>query len=112
MSSNKSLRRYTDIPALIYLLRNRSITLLDPRSWEDSNDSYYLHLYKKKRGLQSLLTLCFTQGPETYHLWRVFASGPSGVCIQFNRSKLFSAFDNYGTITSRRVHYLTLDAEK
>jgi hypothetical protein len=33
------LRRYTDIPALVYLLAERKITLVDPQSWDDANDS-------------------------------------------------------------------------
>jgi len=36
------LRRYTNIPALLYLLRERKITLLDPASWDDKNDFYFL----------------------------------------------------------------------
>ena len=49
MSSKKYLRRYTDLTALIYLLRNGKITLLDPETWDDSNDSHYLAVYKKRR---------------------------------------------------------------
>jgi hypothetical protein len=45
--SGDYLRRYTDLTALIYLLRKRKLTLLDPSSWDDSNDSYYLTLYKE-----------------------------------------------------------------
>ncbi len=52
--SGKYLRRYTDIPALIYLLSERKITLLDPQSWDDSNDSYYLSLYREKKNLKSV----------------------------------------------------------
>jgi hypothetical protein len=51
--SSAYLRRYTDLTALIYLLRKRRLTLLDPSSWDDSNDSYYLTLYKEKRKLNS-----------------------------------------------------------
>ncbi|HNC85208.1 MAG TPA: hypothetical protein PK999_19310, partial [Nitrospira sp.] len=67
--SNASLRRYTDIPALTYLLTKQKITLLDPKSWDDSNDSHYLSLYKQRNKLKSLLALCFTQADETYHHW-------------------------------------------
>jgi len=44
------LRRYTDIPALIYLLRQRKITLLNPGTWEDKNDTHYLSIYKRRKG--------------------------------------------------------------
>jgi Family of unknown function (DUF6152) len=43
--SKNYLRRYTDIPALISLLSERKITLLDPASWDDKNDSRFLALY-------------------------------------------------------------------
>jgi len=41
-----TLRRYTDLPELLYMLRNKKITLLNPANWDDRNDSHYLHLYK------------------------------------------------------------------
>jgi hypothetical protein len=40
----KFVRRYTDIPALIHLLTEKQITLLDPDTWDDKNDSYFLRL--------------------------------------------------------------------
>jgi hypothetical protein len=43
--SEDYLRRYTDLTALIYLLHKRKITLLDPASWDDKNDSFYLSKY-------------------------------------------------------------------
>ena len=70
-SSAPVLRRYTDLPALLYLLRTRSITLLDPSSWDDKNDSYYLEKYKEKKSLQTVLALCLSTAEETYHHWRV-----------------------------------------
>jgi hypothetical protein len=84
--STNYLRRYTDIPALISVLSERKITLLDPASWDDKNDSRFLALYKDKEKLQSVLALCFTQTDEMYHHWRVFANGSAGVCIRFDRS--------------------------
>jgi hypothetical protein len=85
------LRRYTDIPALVYLLREQQVTLLDPQSWDDENDSHFLGLYQKKKNLETVLALCFSQASETYHQWRVFAHGPSGVCICFKRAELLRA---------------------
>lgn len=107
--SDTYLRRYTDIPALIYLLNERKITLLDPQSWDDSNDSYYLTLYREKKKLESVLALCFTQASETYHNWRVFANGPSGVCIRFKRSELLKAVRRQPGLRAGTVTYLTLD---
>jgi hypothetical protein len=102
------LRRYTNIPALIYLLRERKITLLDPASWDDKNDSYFLSLYRQKKDLKSVLALCFTPAFETYHHWRVFADGSSGACISFDQAKLLKAVKKQLGVTARSVRYLTL----
>ena len=59
--SEDYLRRYTDLTALMYLLHKRKITLLDPASWDDKNDSHYLAQYKEKRKLKSVLALCLMQ---------------------------------------------------
>lgn len=103
------LRRYTDLPALVYLLREQAITLLDPQSWDDSNDAYYLKLYREKQGLKSALALCFTQASETYHHWRIFAGGPSGVCISFRREILLNAVKTVRGVQAKPVRYLTLN---
>src|SRR5664279_1527796 len=108
MKQKQPLRRYTNIPALIYLLRERKITLLDPASWDDKNDSYFLSLYREKRDLTSVLALCFTPANETYHHWRVFAEGSSGACISFNQAKLLKAVKKQVGVTAKAVQYLTL----
>jgi hypothetical protein len=108
MKKKQPLRRYTNIPALIYLLRERKITLLDPASWDDKNDSYFLSLYREKKKLASVLALCFTPAYETYHHWRVFAEGSSGACISFDQAKLLKAVKKQVGVTARAVTYLTL----
>lgn len=105
--SQDYLKRYTDIPALAYLLSERKITLLDPRSWDDQNDSYYLSVYKRKKSLKTVLALCFTQAPETYHHWKVFAGNNSGVCIYFNRAELREALKKKKGVRIRQVEYRT-----
>ena len=105
---SKYLRRYTDLPALIYLLTERKITLLDPQSWHDSNDSHYLALYREKKNLKSVLAVCFTQAGETYHHWRVFAPGSGGVCIKFIRSRLLKAVKEQSDLRTGPVKYLKL----
>jgi hypothetical protein len=102
------LRRYTDLPALIYLLSERKLTLLDPRSWDDSNDSHYLELYREKKQLATVLALCFTRAGETYHHWRVFAGGSSGICIQFRKAALLEAVNQQAGVRSGPVSYMTL----
>ena len=102
------LRRYTNIPALIHLLTGKKITLLDPVSWDDKNDSHFLAVYREKKSLQTVLALCFTQTTETYHHWRVFADGSSGVCMTFDKDKLLSAMKKQRGVTARAVRYLKL----
>jgi hypothetical protein len=103
------LRRYTDIPALAYLLSERKITLLDPKSWDDSNDSHYISVYKNKKNLKTVLALCFAQAAETYHHWRVFSGSSSGACIRFKRAELLKAVKGQMGVKTGKVQYLTLD---
>jgi hypothetical protein len=101
------LSRYTEFPSLLYLVQTKSITLLDPRYWDDGNDSYFMSLYKERKKLSSLLALCFTAASETYHHWRVFAPGSSGVRIEFLASRLSNSFSGRGMRTGA-VRYLTI----
>jgi len=100
------LRRYTDLPALVYMLTEKRITLLDPDTWDDKNDSYFLRVYRERNKFESVLALCFTQSGETYHHWRVFASGASGVCITFKRKQLISAIGRRAGVRAGLVKYL------
>lgn len=93
---------------MIHLLRYRELTLLDPRSWDDKNDSYYLDQYREKKGLKSVLALCFTQANETYHHWRVFAPGSAGVCIRFNAAALAPALRKVPGLRLKPVEYLSV----
>lgn len=107
--SESILRRYTNLPSLIFLLREKKISLLDPQFWDDKNDSYYLSVYKEKRKLNSVLALCFTQVAERYDHWRVFTDGSSGICIKFRRDQLLKAVNKEKGTTARSVEYLTLE---
>lgn len=106
--SQTYLRRYTDLPALIYLLSEKKLTLLDPQSWDDSNDSHYLSLYREKKNLESVLALCFSQSDETYHHWRVFAGGSGGACIRFKMAELLKAVKKQDGIRNGPVTYLKM----
>jgi hypothetical protein len=108
--SEDYLRRYTDLTALMYLLHTQKITRLDPLSWDDKNDSYYLAQYKEKRHRKSVLALCLMQSDESYHHWSVFAPGPGGVCIKFNRDELLAAIRGQTHVHMRSVNYMTLEA--
>jgi len=100
--------RYTDLPSLIHILRNRELSLLDPMSWDDKNDSSFVTLYKEKCGLKSVLALCFTRAPETYHHWRVFAPSPSGVRISFDEDLLRKSVSNTNGLKLEEVEYVML----
>lgn len=101
-------RRYTELPSLIHILTYRELTLLDPRSWDDKNDSYFLQKYREKKKLGSVLALCFTKANETYHHWRVFAPGSAGVCIRFKASTLEASVRKISGLKLKPVEYLTV----
>jgi len=103
------LRRYTNLAATIHLLRSRTITLLNPGTWDDRNDAYFMAEYKRHKNLKTLLALCFANCEETYHHWRVFSHGTDGVRIEFDRRKLLKAFDGDDGINARTVRYRTLE---
>src|SRR5207237_478257 len=99
------LNRFTSLPVLLDMLSRKCLTLLDARSWEDRNDSFYIEQYKAKEKLRSVLVMCFTTKPERFHHWRIFAHGPSGVCVEFNKELLLAALSKTPGIRSRRVNY-------
>ncbi len=101
----ESFRRYTNLAATIHLLHERSITLLNPALWDDKNDAYFMSEYKRHKGAEAVLALCFAECAETYHHWRVFSHGANGVCIEFERDKLLSAFDGDPKIRKGYVEY-------
>ncbi len=103
--TEKYLRRYISLPVLLDMLTHERITLLDPASWEDRNDSFYIEKYRELKGLKTVLTLCFTARGETFHHWKVFAGDPSGVCIRFDREKLLACFQKRPGIRSGYVAY-------
>lgn len=106
------LRRYTDLPALLRLLTDRQLTLLDPKTWDDRNDSFFMSLYKERKRLKTVLGICFSQSPETYHHWRVFSNGSAGVCIVFNRDPLLAALTKVAGVSTDAMTYLTLKKAK
>ena len=73
------LNRYTSLPVLLDMLVHKKIVLLKPSSWEDKNDSYYMERYREERNLETLVAICFTKKRETFHHWKIFTNGASGV---------------------------------
>jgi hypothetical protein len=100
-----AIHRYTDLPALLYLLQRRQLTLLDPMSWDDKNDSHFLSLYKAAQKLKCLCAICFSEADETYHHWRVFAGGASGIRITFLRQPLLNLCAKKPGLQHRQVTY-------
>jgi hypothetical protein len=108
MPQTKFLNRFTTLPVLLDMLSRRCITLLEPTTWEDKNDSYYLEKYKMQRKLKTLLACCFSAKHETFHHWKVFSNGSSGVCIEFNAEKLLNTIESINGIQFRMVSYRLL----
>ena len=102
------LNRYTSLPVALDILVKQHITLLSPETWEDRNDAFYLERYREEKSLRTLLAICFSARGETFHHWKVFSSGSSGVCIEFDKNLLLQAFPSsrgfrYGQIEYRLV---------
>lgn len=101
----KYLRRFTHLPALIHMLQKRSLTLLDPITWDDSNDTFYLSEYKRRKQLKSVLAVCLSEADESYHYWKVFAGHPSGVCVRLRQGLLFKSLRTVPGITIGAMDY-------
>lgn len=101
--------RYTDLPSLIHTLKNRQLTLLNPMTWDDKNDSSFVTLYREKCSLESVLALCFTRASETYHHWRVFAPTSSGVRVTFNEPLLRASISSVPGLQLKEVEYVKIE---
>jgi hypothetical protein len=90
------------------MLRAREITLLNPATWDDKNDAYFMAEYKRYADAKSVLALCFAECVETYHHWRIFSHGNDGICVEFDKARLLSTFDSDGRIRHGDVTYKLL----
>jgi len=105
MKADNFLNRYTSIPVLLDILLKERLVLLDPSTWEDKNDSYYLLRYQNKKCLKTLLAICFTSSRETSHHWKVYANSISGVCIEIDRAELIKIVEQHKDFKYRDVEY-------
>lgn len=103
------LRRYTDLTSVIDMLFHKRLTLLDPTSWDDKNDSFFIEHYRECSDYKSVLALCLSTVGETYHHWRVFCGHASGVCIAFHRQPLLDVIDAAEGFRHGKVDYMRLD---
>ena len=102
-----SLRRYTSFPFLIDILKNKRLTFVWPKHWDDRNDYNFIEKYKKDSGLGHVLALCFTEFRETYFHWKIYSDGTSGICIEFHKKLLLAQFQNIEGIRSGNMEYKT-----
>lgn len=105
--SATEIRRYMDVMSVLDMLLNKHLVLLNPKSWDDKNDSFFLEVYRQRLKLRSVRAACFSTKPETYHHWRCFASGPSGACVIFHRDKLLEYVDKRPDLRGGLVKYKT-----
>ena len=99
------LRRYTELPYLIDYLWTKELVLLNPATWDDRNDSFYIEEYARQSSMKSAYALCLTNSEETYHHWRVFSAGSGGVCIVFKREAFIAAINKVDGLRSGDVIY-------
>lgn len=102
------LNRFTTLPVLLDLLQRQKLTLLDPKSWEDKNDSEIILEYKKRNKIKNLFAICLSCGDETIHHWKTFSNGSSGCLIEFDAQKLFNIIDKIPNLKHKEVTYRKL----
>ena len=103
-----SLRRYTELPFLVDYLRTQELALLNPTSWDDRNDSYYIERFVAAHELKEAYALCLAESAETYHHWRVFSHGSGGVCIEFDKEKFVENALKVPGLRAESVQYRTI----
>ncbi len=108
----KFLRRYTSLSVAIDIIKNSHLVLLDPSSWDDKNDCYFIEIYKERLKRSSVQAACFTKASETYHHWRIFTQGSEGICIEFDRERLEGCLIGQDGIRFDEVEYLTVEQLK
>ena len=104
----RRLYRYTNLAAVIHMLRTRTLTLLDPAAWDDRNDAAFLAEYRRKKGAAAILALCFFQEQGKWHHWRGYADGMDGACVAFRTPELLSAVEVVPRVMHREVEYRTI----
>lgn len=103
-----SIKRYTELPFVLQVLQEKKLTLLNPASWDDKNDAYYVRQYKLRSKLKGVFALCFTEEVQTYHHWRIFTHGASGACIHFHKNKFHNWVQEREELLGKCVQYKTI----
>ena len=102
------LNRFTTLPVLLDLLQRKKLTLLDPKLWDDKNDSEIILEYKKRKKIKNIFAICLSCGDETVHHWKTFSHGTSGCVIEFDAIKLFKIIDKIDNLRHGKVVYKKL----
>jgi len=108
----KTLRRYTEIPFLLESLHSKEISLLNPSSWDDKNDIHYLANYAEKMNFESIYALCMTEAKETYHHWKIFSHGSSGICVEFYKDLFIEYIEENIEVKADSVDYRAIKTLK
>lgn len=102
------IKRYTTLSSALDTLANGRLTFLNTEKWDDTNDAYFIELYRRREKAGSAVAICCTMAAETYHHWRVFTTGMEGVCLEFKRVPLQRALAPPVTSRGGAVRYVTL----
>ena len=106
------LFRYTSLSALLNILQTKKLPLLNPKRWEDKNDTYFIEKYRMRSSAEKIFAICFMRGAERFHQWKIFASGGDGVRIEFIKDKLLEHFPASKTLIRKPVAYRRIDTLK
>jgi hypothetical protein len=91
------------------MVQHSCVTFLSPESWDDRQDAFFIQQYQSAQEIRTVLAICLSEAPETYHHWFTFAHGPSGICIAFKRDLLLSSLGANPKIRHGRVEYIKLN---
>ena len=106
------ISRYTSLASALQLGQTGHLTLLDPLTWKDKNDTQYLEAYSHLSGCRSVQALCFTSASETSHHWQAFAPGLDGVRIDFKPDALRNDVSAQADLVFREVEYRDVSMAK
>jgi hypothetical protein len=100
LSEHFELFRYTSIDRFLELLSDDSLIFLNPSTWSDPYERYYIekkyYVSKVPETLpikESAFCLCLSGTKSSEALWKVYAPKEDGVRLTFKVSKLVSALD-------------------
>ena len=81
-------RRYTTLPIVMDMLKEKRLSIVGYDAWEDVNDRFNMDLYKLHTETHFLGAYCLNRSRrQDFHQWKIFFDGPSGVCIIFDETK-------------------------